>query len=333
VQQADLRRMLDACVERLDFPRGSKAPGGFHDVRSGKVRDVVDLGNELLICTTDRLSAFDKVLTTVPCKGEVLNTLSLFWFKETQDIIPNHVREEVSARTIRAARCTVVPVEVVVRGYLTGSAWRDYRNGKEVSGIRLPPGMKMNQRFETPLLTPSTKEEAGAHDRAISRQEIVASGRVEKRLWQQIEETSLSLFRRGAEIAARRGLILVDTKYELGLHGGALTLVDEVHTPDSSRFWYADTWEELFQKGEPQRELDKEYLRRWLLERGWKGDGAAPLIPDEQRIEVASRYVTAWETITGGEFSPRGLGVAEESARVMEAANRPTRGGCAETDL
>jgi phosphoribosylaminoimidazole-succinocarboxamide synthase len=216
----------------------------------------------------------------------------------------------------------VVPIEVVVRGYLTGSAWRDYRDGKTVSGISLPAGMKMNQRFETPLLTPSTKEEAGAHDRAISRQEIISSGRVEKRLWEQIEEASLRLFQKGTDIAARNGLILVDTKYEFGLLGSALTLVDEIHTPDSSRYWYADTWDKLFRAGEPQRELDKEYLRRWLLERGWKGEGVAPAIPDGERVEVASRYVTAWETITGGRFSPRGLGAAEESARVMEAADR-----------
>jgi phosphoribosylaminoimidazole-succinocarboxamide synthase len=282
----------------------------------GKVRDVVDLGSELLLTTTDRISAFDRVLTTVPCKGEVLNTISLFWFGSTGDIIANHVREEVSARTVRTVKCSVVPIEVVVRGYLTGSAWRDYQAGSSVSGIALPPGMRFNQRFDRPLITPSTKEEKGLHDVPISREQIIASGKVERRLWERIEETAHALFKRGTEIAARSGLILVDTKYEFGLNSGELTLVDEVHTPDSSRYWYADSWPELFAGGAPQRELDKEYLRQWLLARGWKGDGEPPHIPDEVRLEVARKYVSAWETITGSPFTPHAMDGAEESALV-----------------
>ena len=235
----DLPALLGTCLEELLLPAGVP-------VRRGKVRDVVDLGGELLITTTDRISAFDKVLGTIPCKGEVLNTLSLFWFRATSDIIANHIREEISARTVRAVTCDILPVEVVVRGYLTGSAWRDYQQGATVSGIRLPPGMRFNERFATPLLTPSTKEEQGRHDRPISRKEIVASGIVKKGLWESIEEASLALFRRGTELAASQGLILVDTKYEFGLHEGRLTLADELHTPDSSRYWFADTWNELF---------------------------------------------------------------------------------------
>jgi phosphoribosylaminoimidazole-succinocarboxamide synthase len=309
VTTADLNGLLGSCLEHLELPRG--AP-----VTRGKVRDVVDAGTDLLICTTDRISAFDQVLTTVPCKGEVLNTISLFWFRATSDIIPHHVREEISARAIRAVKCRVLPVEVVVRGYLTGSAWRDYQQGKSISGIRLPPGMRFNERFDQPLLTPSTKEEKGSHDRPVSREEIIAGGLVEKSLWERIEETSRALFRRGTEIAARNGLILVDTKYEFGLHDGILTLADEVHTPDSSRFWYADTWEQLFAQGAGQRELDKEYLRQWLLARGWKGDGAPPRIPDEVRVQVARKYIEAWETITGRGFSPRALSAAEESSLI-----------------
>jgi phosphoribosylaminoimidazole-succinocarboxamide synthase len=305
----DLPSLLGSCLEGLVLPAGVP-------IKHGKVRDVVALGGELLITTTDRISAFDRVLATVPCKGEVLNTLSLFWFRATSDIIANHVREEVSARTVRAVTCEVLPVEVVVRGYLTGSAWRDYQQGAAVSGIRLPAGMRFNQRFDAPLLTPSTKEEKGKHDRPISAEEIVASGLVAKTLWERIEEVSRALFLRGTERAARSGLILVDTKYEFGLHGGELTLADEVHTPDSSRYWYADTWPKLFADGAPQRELDKEYLRQWLLARGWKGDGEPPLIPDEVRLEVARKYVSAWETITGSSFVPRALGAAEESALV-----------------
>ena len=307
MRREDLAARLGSCLECLELPATVA-------VSRGKVRDVIDLGEDLLITTTDRISAFDRVLTTIPCKGEVLNTISLFWFGATSDIIAHHVREEVSARTVRAVKCRVVPVEVVVRGYLTGSAWRDYQKGASVSGIELPPGMKQNQRFDPPLLTPSTKEEKGAHDLPISREGVLAGGKVEKKVWEQIEETALALFRRGTEIAARNGLILVDTKYEFGLRDGALTLVDEIHTPDSSRYWYADTWEELFLQGLPQRELDKEYLRQWLLQRGWKGDGSPPRIPDDVRTEVAGKYVTAWETITGRRFAPRALGAREESA-------------------
>jgi phosphoribosylaminoimidazole-succinocarboxamide synthase len=307
VRKEDLAARLDSCLERLELPTPVA-------VARGKVRDVIDIGDDLLITTTDRISAFDRVLTTIPCKGEVLNTISLFWFHATSDIIAHHVQEEISARTVRAAKCRVVPIEVVVRGYLTGSAWRDYQKGAAVSGIDLPTGMRQNQRFDPPLLTPSTKEEKGSHDQPISREGVLSSGKVERKLWEQIEETALALFRRGTEMASRSGLILVDTKYEFGLLNGRLTLVDEIHTPDSSRYWYAGTWEELFRQGLPQRELDKEYLRQWLLGRGWKGDGPAPQIPDDLRTEVAAKYVTAWETITGQQFVPRALGAREESA-------------------
>jgi phosphoribosylaminoimidazole-succinocarboxamide synthase len=305
----ELGGLLGGCLHHLSLPPGAR-------LSQGKVRDVVDLGAEMLITTTDRISAFDRVLSTIPCKGEVLNTLSLFWFKAAADIIPNHIREEVSARTVRAAKCDVVPIEVVVRGYLTGSAWRDYQQGGAVSGIRLPPGMKASQRFDTPLLTPSTKAEKGSHDRPISRGEILSSGKVEKGLWERIEKASLALFQRGTEMAEKNGLILVDTKYEFGLLKGALTLVDEVHTPDSSRYWYRDTWKQLFEQGAGQRELDKEYLRQWLLSRGWKGDGPAPEIPDDVRIEVARKYISAWETITGRDFVPHALDAARESSLI-----------------
>jgi phosphoribosylaminoimidazole-succinocarboxamide synthase len=315
MEARELERLLPSCLGELslpDLPRSVR-------LSRGKVRDVLDLGDELLITTTDRISAFDRVLTTVPCKGEVLNTLSNFWFQRTTDIIPHTVREELTARTVRAAKCRILPVEVVVRGFLTGSAWRDYEKGQPVSGIRLPPGMRSCQRFDTPLLTPSTKEEKGLHDKPISSAEIVASGIVERKLWERVEETARALFRRGSEVARCHGLLLVDTKYEFGLRDGELLLADEVHTPDSSRFWYADTYEELFRAGSPQRELDKEYLRQWLLARGWKGDGEPPVIPAEVRVETARRYITAWQTITGGTFVPRALDAAGESARVTEA--------------
>jgi phosphoribosylaminoimidazole-succinocarboxamide synthase len=323
VRREDLAALAVRTLRALDLP---DLPPGAHLV-SGKVRDVLTVGDELLITTTDRISAFDRVLATVPAKGEVLNTLTLFWMDRTADIVANHLLERVSSRTVRAARCEVVPVEVVVRGCLTGSALRDYQADRPVSGIRLPPGMRPGQRFATPLLTPSTKEAGGRHDRPVSREELLGGAVVPRGLWEEIERTALALFRRGSEVAAANGLILVDTKYEFGLRRGNLTLVDEVHTPDSSRYWYADTYDRLFAAGEHQRELDKEYLRQWLLEHGFQGDGEPPAIPPEVLVEVAWRYVTAWQTITGTEFAPRSLDAAGESRLVLEAARRVFGGG------
>ena len=307
------RETLAPYLERtLDYPEAGALPGAH---RRGKVRDIWDLGASLLILTSDRVSAFDRVLTTIPCKGEVLNRISLFWFEKTQDLLPNHVIDRPSARSLLARKCRVVPIEVVVRGYLTGSAWRDYSKTGVVSGIRLPKGMRENQRFPEPLLTPSTKEEQG-HDRPISRGRIVSEGIVPEPLWRRIEEASLALFARGTEMLAARGMILVDTKYELGLDGDTLTLVDEVHTPDSSRFWYADSYVERFAAGEPQRQLDKEYLRRWLMEQGFAGDGEPPTIPEDVRLETGLRYVEAYESITGAAFAPSSESAASEMERI-----------------
>lgn len=311
MERAALARQLE---RTLHTPEPGLVPGAFH--RSGKVRDIWDLGDRLLILVSDRVSAFDRVLTTLPCKGEVLNRISLFWAGQTRDIIPNHVLGQPSPRSTLARKCRVVPIEVVVRGYLTGSAWRDYSKAGAVSGIRLPKGLRENQRFERPLLTPSTKEEMGAHDRPISRAEIIAEGRVPEALWERIERAALALFERGSQLLAGRGLILVDTKYEFGVAGDELLLIDEAHTPDSSRFWYADEYADRFSAGEPQRQLDKEYLRRWLMERGFTGEGEPPVIPDEVRIETASRYVEAFETITGEPFVPTAGSVADEAAAV-----------------
>ena len=290
---------------------------------SGKVRDIFSKGDRLVISTSDRISAFDRVLSTIPYKGEVLNRLSLFWFENTSDIIPNHIDEKITARTVAVKKCEVLPVEVVVRGYLTGSAWRDYQDGAAVSGIELPAGMKMNQKFETPLLTPSTKAEQGEHDMPISSEEIIRTGLVEKSLWEQVEKAALSLFEYGSKTLASRGLILVDTKYEFGLLDGKLVIVDEMHTPDSSRFWYADTYEELFQAGEKQRKIDKEYLRQWLMEeKNFMGKGENPEIPDEVRMEVSRRYIKAYEQITGTDFVPESLVPEDEIAAIVSYLNK-----------
>ena len=215
----------------------------------GKVRDIWDLGKELLIITSDRISAFDRVLTTLPCKGDVLNRLSNFWFTRSSHLASNHFLREITPRATLAEKCELLPVEVVVRGYLTGSAWRDYEAGRDVSGTHLPEGMKFNQRFDVPLLTPSTKAEQGLHDEPISPQLVLERGLVDESLWRQVVDTALALFEFGSRTLAERGLILVDTKYEFGMGKGGLTLVDEMHTPDSSRFWFSDTYEELFRAG------------------------------------------------------------------------------------
>ena len=279
-------------IEEKDVPEGTK-------LFKGKVRDTIDLGDEMLIITSDRISAFDRILSSIPFKGEVLNKMALYWFDKTKDIIRNHISKVVSARTILVKKCEVLPVEVIVRGYLTGSAWRDYSAGKDVSGIKLPEGMKFNQKFEKPLLTPSTKAEFGEHDQPISSEEIVKSGLVDEALWKKVEKAAFELFSRGTELAAKQGLILVDTKYEFGLLKGELVLVDEVHTPDSSRFWYSASYDELYSAGEKQKQLDKEFFRQWLIERGYMGDGECPEITDDVRVEIAKRYIDSFESISG----------------------------------
>lgn len=296
--------------------RREEVPAGV-DFISGKVRDIFDKGDELVIVTTDRISAFDRILGTIVCKGEVLNRLSLHWFRETEDIVPNHIKAELTPRSVAVHKCEVLPVEVIVRGYITGSAWRDYQKGAAVSGIEFPAGLRFNQKLDTPLITPSTKAEQGEHDLPISGEEIVAQGLVEKELWREVEATALKLFERGTRLAAERGLILVDTKYEFGLLDGKLVLVDEVHTPDSSRYWFADTYRELFESGEPQRKIDKEYLRQWLMERGFMGDGDVPPIPEEIRLEVAARYVRAYEQVTGRSFAPESPEPEREKRAVL----------------
>ncbi len=301
--------------------------GRLPEVRSFKVRDVVDLDDRLLVVTSDRVSAFDRVLTTIPGKGQVLNQLSVFWFRHTADIVANHLLREVTPRSMLVRRCAVVPVEVVVRGYLTGSAWRDYQRERAVSGIRLPAGMRADQPFPEPLLTPQTKAPPGQHDRPLSRDELLAGGIVAGPLWERIEAAALRLYRRGVELAAGRGLILVDTKYEFGTVGDELLLADEVHTPDSSRYWFADGYAGRFARGQPQRKLDKEFLRVWLMERGYLGDGEPPAIPDAVRDELGQRYREAFRLLTGGELMQAALSEQDELAEYAAVIRAAGAGG------
>lgn len=271
---------------------------------AGKVRDNYSRGDRRIIVTTDRLSCFDQVVTAVPFKGQVLNQLAVYWFNRTSDIVSNHIIDVPDPNVLVVKSCEVLPVEVVVRAYLAGSAWRDYEAGRAVSGVKLPPGLKISQKLPECLITPSTKAPQGSHDEPISEEEILSSGLVERRLWQQIREASLALFARAAAEVEKRGLLLVDTKYEFGLRDGALILVDEIHTLDSSRYWVAGTYQQKFGAGEPPEMLDKEPVRQWLLKQGYKGDGPIPHFSDEYRVQIARHYVDSYQRISGLPFEP-----------------------------
>ncbi|QAT87256.1 phosphoribosylaminoimidazolesuccinocarboxamide synthase [Corallococcus coralloides] len=267
----------------------------------GKVRDTYRKGDTLILVTSDRLSAFDHVLTTLPFKGEVLNRLAAFWFDRTKHIVPNHVLDVPDPNVTVARACQPFAVEVVVRGYLTGSLWRDYEKGTLAAyGMPFPLGLRKDSAFEAPILTPATKAEYGQHDEPISEGAIMSRGLATMRDWTRIKEAARGLFQEGQKWARTRGLILVDTKYEFGKVGDELYVIDEMHTPDSSRYWVADEYEARFAKGEDQKMLDKENLRQWLIrERNFSGHGALPSIPDDVRVDLATKYVAAYERITG----------------------------------
>ncbi len=275
------------------------------DRYEGKVRDNYSSGDVRYLITTDRLSCFDVVVTTIPFKGQVLNELAVHWFKLAGEIVPNHIIDIPDPNVIVAKNCQILPVELVVRAYLTGSAWRDYEAGKAISGIKLPAGMKASQKLDEPIVTPSTKAERGKHDLPISESEILSSGLVQRSLWERIREVSLQLFRLGQIEADRRGLLLVDTKYEFGLDpNGNLLLADEIHTLDSSRYWIKENYLTAFAKGESPQMLDKEPTRQWLLSKGYKGDGAIPEFTREHRIQISRHYIESFERISGHQFKP-----------------------------
>jgi len=270
----------------------------------GKVRDIYLRPGERVLITTDRISAFDRVLGTVPFKGQVLNELSAWWFDRVSDIVASHVVAVPDPNVTIAAEAEALPVEVIVRGYITGitatALWTLYEQGVDRPyGLDLPPGLKKNDRLPTPVITPTTKATGGAHDERLTAAEVVDRGLVAPDLWAQVEETALKVFLRGQTVAAGADLILVDTKYEFGLIDGKLALIDEVHTPDSSRYWIADTYE----SGNPEN-YDKEFLRLWFAGQGYRGEGTAPEMPDEFVTQVAMRYINTYERLTGLEFVP-----------------------------
>jgi len=293
-QKEIVMKQMDFTVNKTDYKIGKKY--------QGKVRDIYDLGDKLLIITTDRISAFDRVLTTIPFKGEILNNLSLFWFEQTKDIIQNHIIKQVNSNAVLVKKCKIIPIEIIVRGFLTGGGYREYEKTGKISGIELPKNMKKDTKFERPILTPTTKATEG-HDLPISVKDIIEQKIIAKDLMEKIESIAIKLFLRGQEIVAKNNLILVDTKYEFGLtENNELMLCDEIHTSDSSRYWYLDTYEKLYSEGKEQKMLDKEYFRQFLLSKNYSGYGAAPEIPFDIKYGVFERYKTAYETITGKEY-------------------------------
>lgn len=277
----------------------------------GKVRDnYTTADGRRYIVVTDRISAFDRVLGTLPLKGQVLNQLAAFWFERTKHVAPNHVISVPDPNVLEARECTPLPVEMVMRSYVTGvtstSIWTHYQKGERVfCGHRLPDGLRKNQRLPAPILTPSTKAEKGDHDVSASREEILAMGRISAKDFDAAAEMASALFAHGQKWCAERGLILVDTKYEFGKDkDGNIVVIDEIHTPDSSRFWFSSTYDERFASGQDPESFDKEYVRRYLAGIGFKGDGPIPPIPDDVRVEATRRYIEAFEKITGAAFEP-----------------------------
>jgi phosphoribosylaminoimidazole-succinocarboxamide synthase len=292
--QAELKNTLN----ETNFP-------GLGERHQGKVRESYLQKDRRVIITTDRVSAFDCIIGTIPFKGQVLNQLAAFWFDITKDLVPNHVISVPDPNVMVVHECEQLPLEFIVRGYITGvtktSAWYNYERGvRYFCGNTLPEGMKKDQKLARPILTPTTKHEK--HDRPISREEAIQEGLIDAATFDAAAEICFKLFDAGVKHAAAQGLILVDTKYEIGRLNGKLVVSDEIHTPDSSRYWFADTYGELFKAGQEQRKIDKEYVREWLVSQGFRGDGVPPALTEEVRLEAARRYIQAYEQVTGLEF-------------------------------
>ncbi len=295
--------MSNAVVKtKFNFPKQKS-------LYEGKVRDVYNINDDLLVMVvSDRLSAFDVVLPKgIPFKGQVLNQIAAKFLDATEDIVPNWKITTPDPNVTAGLYCEPFPIEMIIRGYLTGSSWRSYKNGsRNICGVAIPDGMKEHERFPSPIITPSTKAEQGEHDEDISKEEILAQGLVSAEDYAKLEKYTAELFQRGTEIAADKGLILVDTKYEFGKVGDEIYLIDEIHTPDSSRYFYADGYEERQAKGENQKQLSKEFVREWLMENGFQGQEGqqVPEMTDEFVNQISERYIELYETITGEKFVP-----------------------------
>ena len=300
VGDARLRKELTQTLGETRF-------SGLGTREAGKVRDSYRQKDRRILVTTDRISAFDCIIGTIPFKGQVLNQIAAFWFERTKAIAPNHVLDVPDPNVMIVKECQQLALEFIVRGYITGvtktSAWYNYERGvRDFCGNPLAEGLRKDQKFEQPILTPTTKLEK--HDRPIARGGAIAEGLIDAQTFDAAADLCFRLFAAGQKHAASRGLILVDTKYELGLWDGKLVVSDEIHTPDSSRYWFADTYEELFKAGKEQRKIDKEYVREWYAAQGFRGEGIPPRLTDEVRVEAAKRYIQAYEIVTGRAFEP-----------------------------
>lgn len=292
---------LPPTLASLDLPLGPP--------RRGKVRDIWALGDALVVVTTDRQSAFDVILGTIPYKGQVLTRLAAWWFERCADLVPSHLIDvpDPNVMVVRAAQPW--PVEMVIRGYITGvtdtALWPSYARGeREIYGLRFPEGLRKNDRLPAPVITPTTKAAAGGHDERITREQILARGIVPPDVYEEMERATRALFARGQALAAERGLLLVDTKYEFGDVDGTLTLIDELHTTDSSRWWLAESYPERLAAGQEPETFDKELLRRWYAEQGYRGEGDPPPMPEALALRMSRVYADAFERITGEAFVP-----------------------------
>ncbi len=313
-----IARAVPAALERVDLswlgPR-----------EQGKVRDIYRQDGQRVMITTDRQSAFDRIVGLIPFKGQVLNQISQFWFEQTYDILPNHMLAVPDPNVMVAREAEPIMVEVIVRAYLTGvtstSIWPPYERGERtIYGYRLPDGLRKNDALPEPIITPTTKALFGQHDEPLTNAEVVERGLMEKEAYARLCEVALRVFARGQEVARRGGLILVDTKYEFGLIDGKLALIDEVHTPDSSRYWLAAGYDERVERGEEPDNLDKEFLRLWFKSQGYVGDGPVPKLPDEVVVRLSRRYIEAYEAVTGQEFIPAEAPAAGRIARALGPA-------------
>ena len=303
-----IKNQLDNTLEKLELNISS-------DFYRGKVRENYYKEDQIIMVTSDRVSAFDHVLGTIPFKGQILNEIACFWFEKTKDIVPNHFISSPDEQVLVTKKAKTLPVEVIVRQYITGSLWREYSSGINGQyGFMLPDNLIENQKFDIPILTPSTKAEYGEHDEPISREKIVNS-LVEENIYAKAEKYALELFKVGQEWANSRGLILVDTKYEFGMFNGELIVIDEIHTPDSSRYWVKDEYDSRFNNRESQKMLDKENIRQWLIERGFKGEGTPPELTSDIRILLAEKYIELYKTLLGKEFIPSVGDVAERISK------------------
>nr|MDO8119588.1 phosphoribosylaminoimidazolesuccinocarboxamide synthase [Candidatus Sigynarchaeota archaeon] len=309
----DLDKKISRSIEKGFIIEETNFQPHFKGFYRGKVRDNYMTGKERVIVASDRLSAFDRILTCIPYKGQILNQTAAFWFEQTKARIPNHVLSVPDPNIMIAKECKPLPVEMVIRGYITGSAWRSYEKdqGKPISGTILPKGLKKNETLNNPIITPTTKAEIGNHDEDISREEIIEKNIVAREILEQMEEMTYKLFELGTSISKNNNLILVDTKYEFGLDpDGQLVVIDEIHTPDSSRFWVLDSYQERFNANKEPDILDKEFVRNWLRsEKNFMGDGPIPKIDDDIKVSLCKRYINNYEIVTGKNFDTSTLDV------------------------